>query len=324
MKLNGFAKFSWGVLAFNLGVILWGAFVRATGSGAGCGNHWPTCQGEIIPRAPEIETIIEFTHRLTSGMAFLLVLGMMIWAFKAYEKGHLVRMAAAFAMVFMVTEALVGAGLVLFELVGENTSIERAVWMAAHLANTFILLAFISLTAWWASQEQDAPMQSSGLFRGLFGIGVLGMLVLGASGAVTALGDTLFPASDIGEVIRREYSTTGNILVRLRILHPTIAILVSVYLIIFSSYIRRFVHKPFTFSFSLALTWLLVLQLGIGFLNVLLLAPVWMQLVHLLISDAIWIVLILLGAAALSVERGVVAERKLSPPVALEHKTPTT
>jgi heme A synthase len=149
-------------------------------------------------------------------------------------------------------------------------------------------------------------------------------LVLGASGAVTALGDTLFPASDIGEVIRREYSTTGNILVRLRIVHPTIAILVSVYLIIFSSYIRRFVHKPFTFSFSLALTWLLVLQLGIGFLNVLLLAPVWMQLVHLLISDAIWIVLILLGAAALSVERGVVAERKLSPPVALEHKTPTT
>ncbi len=52
MSQAWFSRYAWGVLLWNVLVALWGAYVRATGSGAGCGSHWPTCNGEILPRAP--------------------------------------------------------------------------------------------------------------------------------------------------------------------------------------------------------------------------------------------------------------------------------
>jgi hypothetical protein len=189
--MTRFAKFAWLTLGYNVLVILWGAFVRATGSGAGCGSHWPTCNGQIIPRDPSIETLIEFSHRLTSGLAFLLVLAMLIWAFRAYPRRHIVRLGAVLSMVFMITEALVGAGLVLFERVATDVSYARAVWMAAHLLNTFILLLFIILTAWWASGGARFPLRGQG-WTGAATLGALVLMtVIGMSGAVTALGDTL-------------------------------------------------------------------------------------------------------------------------------------
>lgn len=86
-----FAAFAWANVAYNLLVILWGAFVRATGSGAGCGDHWPLCDGQVIPRAPSTEMLIEFTHRLTSGVALLGAVALLVWAFRAYGRGHRVR-----------------------------------------------------------------------------------------------------------------------------------------------------------------------------------------------------------------------------------------
>ena len=111
MNLTRFAKYAWGTLAYNVAVVVWGAYVRATGSGAGCGKHWPTCQGAVIPRAPQIETLVEFSHRLTSGLAFLAVLGLFVWAWRAYPKKHIVRTGAALSMGFILLESLVGAGL---------------------------------------------------------------------------------------------------------------------------------------------------------------------------------------------------------------------
>ena len=94
MRLTGLARFAWGVLAINIVVILWGAFVRASGSGAGCGSHWPLCNGEVVPVAVQVQTVIEFTHRVTSGTAFLLVIGLLVWARRAFPVGHQVRAAA--------------------------------------------------------------------------------------------------------------------------------------------------------------------------------------------------------------------------------------
>jgi heme A synthase len=205
MKLTRFAVYSWGVLVFNLGVILWGAFVRATGSGAGCGSHWPLCNGEVVPRSPETETLIEFFHRLTSGVAFLLVVGLLIWAFRAYPIRHRVRWAAGFAMLFMVTEALVGAG---------NASMARALSMAVHLLNTFLLLACLTLAAWWSSGGEPVQLKQRAALGSLLGLGLLGMLVLGVSGAVTALGDTLFPAGSVAEGLRQDFSPTAHLLIR--------------------------------------------------------------------------------------------------------------
>jgi len=60
MKLQPFAKAAWGVLAYSILVILWGAYVRISFSGDGCGDHWPLCHGEVIPTAPSVKTLIEF------------------------------------------------------------------------------------------------------------------------------------------------------------------------------------------------------------------------------------------------------------------------
>ncbi len=302
MKLSRYAKYAWFVLAVNLGVISWGAYVRATGSGAGCGSHWPLCNGVVIPRSDNIETLVEFTHRLSSGFAFLLVVGLLIWAWRAFPKGSIVRKGAAFSMFFMVTEALVGAGLVLLELVADNVSIARAVSISIHLVNTFILLACLTLTAWWASGGKPIHLTGKKTYVLLLGIGFIGMLILGISGAFTALGDTLFPVGSLAEGIGQDFSSSAHFLVRLRILHPSFAVLVSLYLLVVSGWIMSRNGNSDNKLLGRVLSGLIVLQLLAGLINVYLLAPIWMQLVHLFLSDIIWITLVIFSAVTLSVD----------------------
>ncbi|HEX5691237.1 MAG TPA: COX15/CtaA family protein, partial [Roseiflexaceae bacterium] len=109
-----FRRYAWGVLGYNLLVIVWGAYVRASGSGAGCGSHWPLCNGTVLPRAPQIETIVELAHRLTSGLALIAVLGLVVWAVRLWPGSHRVRRGAFASLFFIILEALIGAGLVLF------------------------------------------------------------------------------------------------------------------------------------------------------------------------------------------------------------------
>ena len=264
MKLTNFAKFAWGVLVYNLLVIVWGAYVRATGSGAGCGSHWPLCNGEVIPRAPQIETMIEFTHRLMSGLSLLLVIWLLIWAFRAYPRGSIVRKGAVLCMVFIITEALVGAGLVLFEWVAHDASLGRALAMTVHLANTFFLLAVLTLTAWWASGGAAPRWRGNGSALVWLGIGLMGVLVLGMSGALTALGDTLFPVTSLQQGLSQDFSSTAHFLIRLRLLHPTIAIVVGIYLILMASYMRNTRSGGDTRRFSLLLTLVFIIQLAAG------------------------------------------------------------
>ena len=296
MELSRFAKFAWGVLVYNIGVILWGAFVRATGSGAGCGSHWPLCNGVVVPRSVQIETIIEFTHRLTSGVALLLVIGLLFWAFRAYPQGHIVRLGASLSLFFIITEALVGAGLVLFEWVAHDVSAGRVISMGVHLVNTFILLACLTLTAWWASGGERLQLRGQGTALWALSLGLLGVLVLGVTGAITALGDTLFPAASLSEGIRQDFASEAHFLVRVRIWHPIIAIMVGLYLIFVSGLLAMFRSNRSIKRFALALVVLFVVQLGAGLVNLLLLAPVWMQIVHLFLADAVWITLVLLAA----------------------------
>lgn len=305
MTNRRFAAYAWGVLAYNMLVILWGAFVRATGSGAGCGSHWPLCNGQVVPRPDQIETLIEFTHRLTSGLAGILVIVLLVWAFRAYPRRHGVRKAAAFSMLFIITEGLVGAGLVLFEWVGTDDSIGRVISMAIHLNNTVILLVFLTLTAWWATTiPRDRPGQilRRPFGRGvwLIGIGMLAMMVVSTAGAITALGDTLFPAETLASGIAADFSATAHFLVRLRVWHPLLAILTSIYLFLVTANILRDKPKPMVRNLGRIVQILLVVQLIAGFVNVFLLAPVWMQLVHLLLADLVWISLVLLAANTLA------------------------
>ncbi len=288
-------RYAWGVLAFNLLVIVWGAFVRATGSGAGCGSHWPTCNGEVIPRAASLETAIELTHRLTSGIAFLLVVGMLVATFRSREEGHPMRRAAVGSMILMVTEAAVGAGLVLLEYVADDRSAARAGWVTVHLINTFMLVAFLT-----AAARKSAPEATRLRWRPIGWLVVaagLGTLAVATTGAVTALGDTLFPATSLAEGVAADFSTSAHFLVRLRIYHPLAAVSVGVLVTVAGVVIGA--RIPGARRLALALIVLFLLQLGGGLVNLLLLAPTWMQMGHLLLADAVWVTLVLLGLEAL-------------------------
>jgi heme A synthase len=277
--------------------------VRATGSGAGCGSHWPLCNGEVIPRAPRIETIIEFSHRLSSGIAFLLVLGLFVWAFRIYPKGHSVRLGASISLLFIITEALVGAGLVLFEWVAQDASAGRVISMAVHLINTFLLLASLTLTSWWASGGSRLSLQGREGLLLVFCMGFVGVIFIGVSGAITALGDTLFPADSLIEGVRQDINPAAHFLIRLRVWHPIIAITVGLYLIFIAGLLAYLREDVLVKRFAGALIGLFILQLVAGLINLLLLAPVWMQLVHLLLADMVWITLVLFTATEFALSK---------------------
>lgn len=298
-KGSRFALYAWAILGFNLLVILWGAYVRASGSGAGCGSHWPLCNGEVMPRARGVETLIELTHRTTSGIALLLVAGLLLWAFRAFPRRHTVRLGAALSIFFIITEALIGAGLVLFGFVAKNDSIGRAIYLSIHLVNTFLLLAALALTAWWASGGKSLKLRGQGTLLLVLGASLLGALILGVSGAVTALGDTLFPAATLAGGWRDDFSPTAHILLRLRVLHPLIAVIVSL-LLIFAARLSV-TERPgqMTKRLAWALVLLIIIELCAGLINLLLLAPIPMQIVHLLLADLVWTALVLLTASAL-------------------------
>jgi len=291
-------RYAWGVLAFNMLVILWGAFVRATGSGAGCGSHWPTCNGDVVPRAESIETVIEFTHRLTSGVAFLLVVALLVAAYRSRPKGHPVRSAAVGSMILMVSEAAVGAGIVLLQYVADDRSEARAWWVTVHLVNTFLLVAFLTVAA--RKSPIDAPGYRWRPVAWLLVGAALAVLAVATTGAITALGDTLFPASSLAEGVAEDFSASAHFLVRLRIYHPLAAIGLSALITLSGVVVGR--RVPSARKLAMVLIGLFLLQIGCGLLNLLLLVPTWLQMVHLLLADGVWITLVLLGVEALTPE----------------------
>jgi heme A synthase len=294
MRQSAFARYAWGVLVYNLVVILWGAFVRATGSGAGCGSHWPLCDGQVVPRAPSLEMMIEFSHRITSGLALLAAVGLVVWAWRAYLRGHRVRRGAAVSLLFLILEALIGAGLVLFEYVAANDSIARAYWMAGHLLNTFLLLGALTLTAWWATGGLPLRVRGQGALGWVLSAALVSVALLGANGGITALGDTLLLTAGISP----EESAVVATLRDLRILHPLLAFVVGAIVAGAVWAVNRWRPSPGVQRFGRIVLVLYGGQLLLGALNVALKAPVWIQLSHLLLADLIWITLVLLAATA--------------------------
>lgn len=286
-----FSTFAFAILCLNVLVILWGAVVRATGSGAGCGSHWPLCNGEVVPLQPEIETLIEFTHRLSSGLAFLGVVGMVLLSRRTFPSSHPVRRYALLSLVFIIVESLIGAGLVLFELVGTNTSISRATVVSVHLINTLILLGFLSLTWWRSNFPQEKQKASGGFFPSKKEISLFGsfILLIGVSGAIAALGNTLFPSSNLVEGIQKDFDPTSHFLIRTRVFHPVFAIFGAVFVL---ALIYRALESD-SRSIVRNLGWMVIglgaLQLLAGLVTLFLLAPVWMQIVHLFLADLLWI-----------------------------------
>ncbi len=244
--------------------------------------------------------MIEFAHRAMSGAALIAIFFLLVWGLRLFPKGHHQRVGFIGSAVFILIEALLGAGLVLFELVAENSSAFRAGAVAVHLLNTFILLAFLSLNAWWAS---GGGVIRLGVARrgylALFGLGLAGVAVIGMSGAITALGDTLFPSESIAHTLQQQSEPGAHFLVALRVYHPILAVFISLYTLYLARHFWQQGQDATTRRLSVFLILITLVQLGAGTLNVILLAPVWMQVIHLLIADLLWVSYVLLAAHSL-------------------------
>jgi cytochrome c oxidase assembly protein subunit 15 len=302
-----FARFAVLVLAYLSFVIVFGAWVRITGSGAGCGAHWPSCRGELVPRTPSHATLIEYTHRLTSGLLGVLSLALPLWAWRALPARHPARRASLAVLGFVVVEAGIGAALVKNGLVAEDASLARAVVVALHLVNTLLLTGSAALTALWAQPRAAANSEGphaasvagsrSAPGWALWGC-LVGLTVVAASGAVTALGDTLFPVTAHG--LSEAPAHAGHFLVQLRVLHPVLACLLACGVVGLAKYLaadRRLA------PFAWATAGLAALQVTIGALNVLFYAPGWLQITHLFVAQLFWIALVALGERTFATRR---------------------
>ncbi len=305
-KLSGFAKYAWFVLAFNIVVILWGVFLRASLSGDGCGEHWLTCGGEFIPSAPQIKTSIEFFHRVTTSLAGIAVIGLLIWAIinwrtaRSGKTALSVKMSIA-SLVFIIIEGILGGLLVLTGNTAANWTPTRPFWMAAHLVNTFTLIAVLSLTAWFAGGGKSFNFNVPRKFLVLLAVATAGIFIVGMSGSVAALSSMLFPSSTLSEGIAKDFSQTSHITLRLRVFHPILSISVGVFLAFLAGWLKSKAKESASVSrWSNILTILVLIQFASGAITFIMLAPIVLQIIHLLLADAVWISFILLAASFLA------------------------
>lgn len=302
LKTDGMSKrqavgslnsFVWSVILYTVFVILWGAYVRATGSGAGCGSHWPLCNGQVMPVDSNAKTQIEFFHRITSGISLVLVLAVGFWTLKLFPKKSFSGKAAKVAIISILLEALIGAALVLFDLVYKNQSLKRAISVALHFTNTLVLVGSLCLIATsirrggvgWKWQTPALKNQAFGFISAFF--------LLGMAGAVTALGDTLFPARSLVEGIQNDWNTGSHFLIRLRVIHPFLAVTFALFFCPWVySQMQTFKNTGLLLRGKLLLIFI-VSNLVLGVANLLWLAPVWLQILHLSVAMGVWVICVI-------------------------------
>jgi cytochrome c oxidase assembly protein subunit 15 len=295
-------RFAWFAVFYNVLVILWGALVRASGSGAGCGNHWPLCNGQVIPVSPGFHTIIEFAHRQMTVGSTLIVVALLVWTFRATAKGRAARWFAVASMLLLLNEAFLGALLVKLGYVTGNQSSGRMVLLSIHLSNTLLLMAALTLTAHFLSTAQRwAGLQRARNF-GWAAAGLAATIGVGVTGSMAALGDTLFPATSLRGAYLQDFGSGSPWLLRLRLVHPASALLAALFVIWLVRRSRQTGSRETQARqirrtrFAGVVLGLLALQFALGVADVLLLAPAWMQLLHLLGADLYWVALVLLAA----------------------------
>lgn len=299
-KSEKLRAFAWFLVVYLIGVILFGAWVRITHSGAGCGDHWPTCHGEIIPIEPTVETMIEYTHRLTSGLCGLFAILMVVWSARVHGWNRVTK-GAVTVLLLTIFEGLIGAGLVLAELVNNDDSVARAVVISLHLVNTLILTGAAALTAWWAGGHPAFSWATPTKLRNWLAVGMAVIVVTCMTGAVTALGDTLFPVDPaLGDGLfarlRDDLSPANHFLVRLRIVHPIVAVIGAGVVFGIAAMLQYTSQDPLSRRLGHGLGGVVLMQTIFGVVNVALHAPGWMQMLHLATAQVLWILLVLILA----------------------------
>ena len=295
--MSRFTKFAWGLLVYNLLTVAWGVYVRASKSGDGCGSHWPLCDGDSHPMMGGIARLIEKSHRLSTGLVGVLAIILIVWAFRKFEKRHLSRKAASVVMALTLAEGLIGAALVKFQLVTENESSSRALVMGFHVISTFFLMGAIAVTALASMGHNKLRLRGQGSVAWMLTVGALCMMLLGVSGAISALGHQLRP---VDNVLLEATRPTAFWMVKLQPFHPLISITVGLYLLLVAGLMHHLRPSPLV---QKAAKWMIVLygaQLALGLINIYSKAPIGIQMLHLAIADLNWVSLVCLAVFTMS------------------------
>jgi len=277
VKVKFYAKSG---LLLSIASILAGAFVRATGSGDGCGATWPTCKGRIIPALSDTSELIEFSHRSVSGVLLIVTIIIFIKTRK-FQKDSLVRTVTNYLTFFVIFEALIGAVIVIFEWVGLNSSLPRIIAVPIHLVNTFGLLGCYAIL--YKILDENIEEINSMFNKNFIFISSL-FLLSGATGSIAALADVLFPSASFMEGFLADFDRTSEVLTRLRILHPIVSSTLSLVLYVYSIQI----NKKFNIRVK-PLQILIFVAVSLGFLNVLSNIILPLSILHLAIADFLWI-----------------------------------
>ncbi len=274
---------AWTTLLANGLVILQGALVRATGSGAGCGSHWPTCNGQVLPLSHTAESLLEFSHRLLALFVFALGVWLLTCALRSRQEQPGLFVFAVAAFVFLIFEVLLGGATAIFGLTGDNTTVARGLMVASHLVNSLLLIGTLTLAVVYARPQAPWPLRlaEQGTLAAVLSLGLLGMLVLMFSGGIAAMGNTMFPSESLAAGLAADFNAEAHPLIRLRILHPLIAISVGVYLFLALGLSRLLKPVPEASRLAQVLFGVYLFQLALGVANVALLAPTVLQLLHL-------------------------------------------
>ena len=283
---------AWATLAFTLFVVLWGGFVSASGAGDGCGDDWPLCGELLSPSgttpADAADTLVEFTHRATSGLALLAVAGLVVWSRRRFPPGHHARYWAALSLAFMVVESLIGAALVIFQWVDMNVSLARALVQPIHLANTYFLMGALACAAWWSGPRRPAAALDPGRPDRLVAGALGGLIVVSAFGTVASLASTVFPSESFLDGVRSDFAGGAHYLIRLRVWHPAAVLAFGAYLVWLGRRLGRVLPDGLPAPF-LPVAAVFATELAVGVLDALLLAPIALQMAHLFLAHALWL-----------------------------------
>ncbi len=286
---------AWATLVFTLLVVIWGGYVSASGAGDGCGDSWPLCRNLLEASTPttRVDTLVEFTHRLTSGLALLAVAGLTLWSRRRFSPGHRARYWAALALLFMVVESLLGATLVIFRLVDLNVSLARALIQPVHLTNTYLLMGSLAFAAWWSGPRRSLPAAAHPRPARLVIVALVGVVVLSAFGTAASLASTVFPSESFLDGVRSDFTRDAHYLIKLRIGHPIAALALGGYFFWLGRRLRpeRPQRMPFQYH---VVTGVFATQVAVGLLDAVLLAPIGLQMAHLLLAHGLWISLLAL------------------------------
>ena len=292
-----FCWFTWCLLVCTVAVIVSGDVVQATSSGAGCGESWPRCDGALFPSISDAHTAIEFTHRIATTVLSLGFIILVIGAWKLYSRHHHIWTTTLIASGFLIVEILLGAALVLFGWVESNASWGRVFADVLHVINTFLLVGSIALIAWFARGYPTLNIDFSKYPTKLLTGSVTVILLIAITGTINSLADTLALSNEVDI----DETPIALILINVRALHPVIAIVGG--LGIFYVMLRLNYVTNDNFSKPLiAVQAVIIVQFVVGMLNVLLLTPLEIQIVHLILAETLWVLVVLLIAQILTID----------------------